>query len=99
MSNRITMKDLERDIDRLNIELFGSDQISERDENNHLRWFPNRYVLDAANGGYKLNRICKDGHGESSVSEIRQNAKGLSIVIRSILDVIYHQRKINLLNL
>ena len=97
MSNRITMKQLQKDIDRLNIELFGSDQISERDENNRLRWFPNRYVLDAAFNGYKLNRICKDGHGESSVSEIRQNAKGLSIVIRSILDVIYHQKKINLL--
>lgn len=92
MTSRTTKKTVQAYIDFLNLELYGS-QEAYKTIDGKFTAIGGRYVLDAANGGYKLNRICEDGHGETDVSYYRQSAKELFIVVKSMLNMAEHQRR------
>ena len=83
---RVTKKMLEARISELNNILRGSDTPKE--------FGPKRayyYTLDCAYGGYKLNRYCSNGSGESDVSYYRMTVRELYYVVNSMVTMLRHE--------
>ena len=68
MSNRITQKDLEGVVARLN-KLTDSPETPYKRVGNKLIAQPGCFILDGAYGGWKLARICNEGGGQDTISE------------------------------
>ena len=64
---RVTEKDLQGVIKRLNIIADSPLESYTRGEDGQLRANPGNYHLDRAYGGYKLHRMCNEGGGTSDV--------------------------------
>ena len=68
MTQRITKKTLQARIDMLN-DMFGySKDAWTKNADGQYRANPNTYVLDCANGGYRLSQLCNTGGGVRDIS-------------------------------
>lgn len=84
MTDRVTMKILERLVDQLNELTDNPTQIWTRDNNGHNRAHVGAYVLDAAYGGYKLSQIVSNSGGERDITG-RDTAGNTARLIRAYM--------------
>jgi hypothetical protein len=85
---RITKNMVQKHIDILNTTLFGDADTSRKDTDGRWRSIPERYVLDAAYGGYKLSRYCNEGGGQYDITNYRMTARELYYVVSGINTVL-----------
>jgi hypothetical protein len=72
--NRITQKDLQSNVDYLNV--LTNSPLKYRDESSTtFKSNIGHYHLDGAYGGWKLVRICNEGGGQSDISTIGYASK------------------------
>jgi len=68
MTNRITKKHLQHQIDNLNAMFGYSLQAYSKDADGKFKANPGTYVLDCAYGGYRLSQLCNESGGERDIT-------------------------------